>query len=179
MPTQRFARSVHGITTNRTDEAAVDSSEQHVVEQLHGCFQDIADTRLRPQGVPLYLMLTTLTEKGVQTLNSNPGRVREVNRDIEELGARIVHQWPGMQGLSTAAVAIQSLRDGRTYYRVQVSTTSPAHSEVVCQRARDDRGIGRLEAGDDLLATPTQTRLKRLSCSDIRHGWERVRGSCS
>jgi uncharacterized protein with GYD domain len=43
--------------------------------------------------VPLYLMLTTLTEKGVQTLNSNPGRLREVNRDIEELGARIVHQW--------------------------------------------------------------------------------------
>jgi uncharacterized protein with GYD domain len=38
-------------------------------------------------------MLTTLTEKGVQTLNSNPGRLREVNRDIEELGARIVHQW--------------------------------------------------------------------------------------
>jgi uncharacterized protein with GYD domain len=43
--------------------------------------------------VPLYLMLTTLTEKGVQTLNSNPGRIREVNRDIEELGAKIVHQW--------------------------------------------------------------------------------------
>jgi len=43
--------------------------------------------------VPLYLMLTTLTEKGVQTLNSNPGRLREVNRDIEELGARIRHQW--------------------------------------------------------------------------------------
>ena len=43
--------------------------------------------------MPLYLMLTTLTEKGVQTLNSNPGRLREVNRDIEELGAKIVHQW--------------------------------------------------------------------------------------
>ena len=43
--------------------------------------------------MPLYLMLTTLTEKGVQTLNSNPGRLREVNRDIEELGAKILHQW--------------------------------------------------------------------------------------
>jgi uncharacterized protein with GYD domain len=38
-------------------------------------------------------MLTTLTEKGVQTLNSNPARLREVNRDVEELGARVVHQW--------------------------------------------------------------------------------------
>jgi uncharacterized protein with GYD domain len=43
--------------------------------------------------VPLYLMLTSLTEKGVQTLNSNPGRVREVNRDVEELGAKVLHQW--------------------------------------------------------------------------------------
>ena len=43
--------------------------------------------------MPLYLMLTTLTEKGVQTLNSNPGRLREVNRDIEEMGAKVVHQW--------------------------------------------------------------------------------------
>jgi uncharacterized protein with GYD domain len=38
-------------------------------------------------------MLTTLTEKGVQTLNSNPARLREVNLDVEELGARILHQW--------------------------------------------------------------------------------------
>ena len=43
--------------------------------------------------MPTYLMLTTLTEKGVQTLKSNPGRLREVNRDVEELGARVLHQW--------------------------------------------------------------------------------------
>jgi uncharacterized protein with GYD domain len=29
----------------------------------------------------------------VQTLKANPDRLREVNRDIEELGARVVHQW--------------------------------------------------------------------------------------
>jgi len=46
--------------------------------------------------VALYLMLTTLTEKGVQTLNSNPARVREVNRDVEELGAKILHQWASL-----------------------------------------------------------------------------------
>ena len=43
--------------------------------------------------MPIYLMLTTLTEKGVQTLNSNPARLREVNRDVEELGAKVLHQW--------------------------------------------------------------------------------------
>ena len=46
--------------------------------------------------MPTYLMLTTLTEKGVQTLKSNPARLREVNRDVEELGARVLHQWASL-----------------------------------------------------------------------------------
>jgi uncharacterized protein with GYD domain len=29
----------------------------------------------------------------VQTLKANPDRLHEVNRDIEELGARVLHQW--------------------------------------------------------------------------------------
>jgi uncharacterized protein with GYD domain len=43
--------------------------------------------------MPTYLMLTTLTPQGVQTLKANPARLREVNRDVEELGARVLHQW--------------------------------------------------------------------------------------
>ncbi len=46
--------------------------------------------------MPTYLMLTTLTEKGTQTLNSNPTRLAEVNRDVEELGARVLHQWASL-----------------------------------------------------------------------------------
>jgi uncharacterized protein with GYD domain len=46
--------------------------------------------------MPTYLMLTTLTEKGVQTLKSNPARLREVNRDVEEFGARVLHQWAAL-----------------------------------------------------------------------------------
>ena len=43
--------------------------------------------------MPKYVMLTTLTAKGVQTLQANPERLKEVNRDVEELGARVLHQW--------------------------------------------------------------------------------------
>jgi uncharacterized protein with GYD domain len=46
--------------------------------------------------MPLYLMLSQLTEKGVQTLNSNPSRLREVNHDVEELGAKVLHQWASL-----------------------------------------------------------------------------------
>ncbi len=29
----------------------------------------------------------------MQTLKSNPERLRQVNQDVEELGCRILHQW--------------------------------------------------------------------------------------
>ena len=43
--------------------------------------------------MPIYVLLSTLNPQGVQTLKSNPDRLREVNRDVEELGARVLHQW--------------------------------------------------------------------------------------
>jgi uncharacterized protein with GYD domain len=43
--------------------------------------------------MPTYILLSNLTAQGVQTLKSNPDRLREVNRDVEELGAKVVHQW--------------------------------------------------------------------------------------
>ena len=46
--------------------------------------------------MPTYLMLSTLTDQGLRTLQSNPERLREVNRDVEELGAKVLHQWSAL-----------------------------------------------------------------------------------
>lgn len=43
--------------------------------------------------MPTYILLTSLTAQGVQTLKANPERLREVNKDVEELGAKVLHQW--------------------------------------------------------------------------------------
>jgi uncharacterized protein with GYD domain len=43
--------------------------------------------------MPTYVLLSTLTAQGVQTLKSNPERLRAVNKDVEELGAKVLHQW--------------------------------------------------------------------------------------
>ncbi|MGI8556749.1 MAG: GYD domain-containing protein [Solirubrobacteraceae bacterium] len=43
--------------------------------------------------MPTYVMLTTLTPDGVQTIKNNPQRIREVNNEIEQLGAKVVAQW--------------------------------------------------------------------------------------
>jgi uncharacterized protein with GYD domain len=43
--------------------------------------------------VPTYIMLSTLTPEGVQTVKNNPQRIREVNREVEQLGAEVKAQW--------------------------------------------------------------------------------------
>lgn len=43
--------------------------------------------------MPTYVMLTNLTSEGVKTLKHNPGRVSEVNREVEALGAKVVAQY--------------------------------------------------------------------------------------
>ena len=39
--------------------------------------------------MPTYVMLTNLTADGVKTLKNNPGRVAEVNQEVEQLGAKV------------------------------------------------------------------------------------------
>ncbi len=43
--------------------------------------------------MPTYVMLTNLTADGVRTLKNNPGRVAEVNKEVEQIGARVVAQY--------------------------------------------------------------------------------------
>ncbi|MEA2348784.1 MAG: hypothetical protein QOG62_2571 [Thermoleophilaceae bacterium] len=43
--------------------------------------------------MPTYVMLSTLTAEGVQTIKNNPQRILEVNKEIEHLGAKVTAQW--------------------------------------------------------------------------------------
>jgi len=43
--------------------------------------------------MPFYVVLSTLTDDGLQTLKKNPGRINEVNREIEDMGVRLVAQY--------------------------------------------------------------------------------------
>jgi len=43
--------------------------------------------------MPTYVMLTNLTADGIRTLKNNPGRVAEVNKEVEQIGAKVVAQY--------------------------------------------------------------------------------------
>ncbi len=78
--------------------------------------------------MPTYLMLTTLTEKGVQTLKSNPARLREVNHDVEEIGARVLHQWASLGAYDF--VNIVEAPDDLTIARVSVALGARGSAKI-------------------------------------------------
>jgi len=40
-----------------------------------------------------FVMLTTLTDEGRKTIKQNPGRIKEVNKEVEAMGAKILTQY--------------------------------------------------------------------------------------
>jgi len=40
-----------------------------------------------------YIFLSALTDEGRKTLLERPERIREVNRELESMGARVLSQW--------------------------------------------------------------------------------------
>ena len=41
----------------------------------------------------IYVMLTTLTDDGRKTIKQNPERIKEVNKEVESMGAKILSQY--------------------------------------------------------------------------------------
>jgi uncharacterized protein with GYD domain len=43
--------------------------------------------------MPLYVLLSTLTDEGRKTVKERPGRILEVDKEIEALGAKVIAQY--------------------------------------------------------------------------------------
>jgi len=64
-------------------------------------------------------MLTRLTDQGLRTLQSHPERLREVNRDVEEFGAKVLNQWISLGQYDF--VNIVDAPDSETVARISVA----------------------------------------------------------
>jgi uncharacterized protein with GYD domain len=69
--------------------------------------------------MPIYILLSRLSQRGIQTLQSNPERLREVNSDVEELGAKVLHQWATLGDYDF--VSVVEAPDTATIARISVA----------------------------------------------------------
>ena len=72
--------------------------------------------------MPSFVMLTNLTADGVRTLKNNPNRVQEVNKEVEQLGAKVVDQWATLGQFDF--VTIVEAPDSETMAKVSVELGS-------------------------------------------------------
>ena len=88
--------------------------------------------------MPTYLMLATLTPDGVQTVKHNPQRIREVNQEVEALGATVKAQWSTLGRFDF--VSIVEAPDELTMARVslELGSRGTAHYETLPALPIDD-----------------------------------------
>ena len=72
--------------------------------------------------MPTFILMTTLTPEGVQTLKNNPARIREVNREVEQLGATVKAQWATLGHVDF--ISVIEAPDERTIARVSLELGS-------------------------------------------------------
>jgi len=69
-----------------------------------------------------YIMLSTLTDEGARTLKGNPERLREVNREVEAMGVKILAQYAVLGPYDF--VNIVEAPDNETVARVSLELSS-------------------------------------------------------
>jgi uncharacterized protein with GYD domain len=69
-----------------------------------------------------FVMLTNLTPDGVKTLKSNPNRVGEVNKEVEQIGAKVIAQYATLGQYDF--VTIVEAPDEKTMAKVSVELGS-------------------------------------------------------
>jgi uncharacterized protein with GYD domain len=78
--------------------------------------------------MPIYILLSRLSQQGVQTLKSNPDRLREVNKDVEELGCRVLHQWATLGEFDF--ISVVEAPDTATIARVSVGLGARGSTKI-------------------------------------------------
>jgi uncharacterized protein with GYD domain len=72
--------------------------------------------------MPTYVMLTRLTAEGVRTLKNNPGRVSEVNKEVEQIGAKVLTQYATLGQFDF--ITVVEAPDDKTMAKVSVELGS-------------------------------------------------------
>ena len=78
--------------------------------------------------MPIFILLSTLSQQGVQTIKSNPERLRQVNKDVEELGCRVLHQWATLGSFDF--VSVVEAPDIATVAKVSVSLGARGSTKI-------------------------------------------------
>jgi uncharacterized protein with GYD domain len=72
--------------------------------------------------MPIYILLTTLTDEGRKTIKEKPERILEVNKEIDAMGAKVINQYAVLG--SYDFVNVVEAKDNETIAKISVELGS-------------------------------------------------------
>jgi len=83
--------------------------------------------------MPIYILLSTLTDEGRRTVKERPERIQEVNKEIEALGAKVVSQYAVLGPYDFVNVVEAS--DNKTIARVSLELGARGTVQIMTMAA--------------------------------------------
>jgi uncharacterized protein with GYD domain len=83
--------------------------------------------------MPTYILLSSVTDEGAETIKKNPGRIKEVNQELERLGVRVLSQYATLGPYDF--VNIVDCPDNATMARVSVELGSRGSVKILTMAA--------------------------------------------
>lgn len=85
-----------------------------------------------------FILLSTLTPQGAQTLSATPERLLEVNREVEKFGGRVVRQWAVLGAYDFLTVLEAPNEEAIARISIELSSRGSAHFETLTALDADD-----------------------------------------
>ncbi|MEM2211513.1 MAG: GYD domain-containing protein [Nitrososphaerales archaeon] len=83
--------------------------------------------------MPIYVLLSTLTAEGSKTIKEKPERILEVNKEIESMGAKVIHQYAVLGPYDF--VNILEAPDNDTVFRISTELSSRGTIKIMSMPA--------------------------------------------
>jgi uncharacterized protein with GYD domain len=77
--------------------------------------------------MPTYILLSTLTSEGRKTIKERPERIKEVNKEIEKYGAKVVEQYATLGKYDFVNIVEAPDNDAVTRVSIELGSRGTVH----------------------------------------------------
>ena len=83
--------------------------------------------------MPVYVLLSTLTDQGRKTVSARPERIKEVDQEIEAMGVKVLYQYVVMGPYDF--VNIVEAKDNETVFKMSLALGSRGTVQIMSMAA--------------------------------------------
>ncbi len=88
--------------------------------------------------VPIYILVSTLTSEGRKTIKERPERIKEVNREIEAFGAKVLEQFAVLGRYDFVSIVEAPSNDAITRVSIELGSRGTVHIMSMPAQPIDD-----------------------------------------